>query len=898
MPDRDRISQGRFDRELVTVPVTSAPRVVRWWPLILVALGLVLLTPRVLGLKEEPVWLSTFSDILGAIAILAGFVVFALAGRDGRESRLVALDQVQLRTADFPFHIVHSITELTNILLPDPTGEVPLPDRDVPYIPRDLPDLDRAFLEKGRVLLRGRSKTGKTRAVIELLRGYWRTSPTVLVLKRTAELRAPTFVPDDLPRRNLVILADDLHAHALACRRRRTSVGVALSDVVDFFVQHCGNQLSEVRLIAIVRREPECWEQIDFDPAKSPWPGVELIDLADLLVDEARRLVVELGDMSPPLGLASEIADAIARSNDGTFYRLILAFRDWRSQPNKREITAQDVASLQADLASAWRHRRSVLFQHRPQLCYVYGALDLAQVVGIPARQDLIAILAQSLRGDLIVRTHTWTVEAQKWVQMRFPGRHCLRRIATRTGRALARAVARVQGMLLWLTRRLLGAGLGGPRRCCTWVCLLRITHWVSLIFVSLGVSAAAWGPLWLWLSLTRDLFPSLLWLTPMVPVLLLELAWIGMWMLEQIVLVDRISLRRVVQYVGDTEIPVVESILVPYDSQVEGAAQAFSTQAWVLQLMQARDSTLRNRFLSSALQRWFHKADFGAVGWEVGVCVGELLIRLGLKSQSVYSTLRKCYLRQDRLDEAISTCQRAIELNPDVASFHNNLGIVYRSSGRYEEAIVVYQRAIELEPDDATFYSNLGRAYRELGRYEEAIAAYQRAIELFSTYAYPHNGLGNVYRALGRQEEAIAAFQRAVELDPADAAPHNGLGNVYADLGRPEEAIAAYQRAIELDPNDATFQSSFAAACRELGREEEYEKHIRRARELMANERDYIKACIESIAGNVEAALEHLARALEKAPGYRQLARRDPDLAFIRDHPRFRELAGEDDRG
>jgi tetratricopeptide (TPR) repeat protein len=165
-------------------------------------------------------------------------------------------------------------------------------------------------------------------------------------------------------------------------------------------------------------------------------------------------------------------------------------------------------------------------------------------------------------------------------------------------------------------------------------------------------------------------------------------------------------------------------------------------------------------------------------------------------------------------------------------------------------------------------------------------------------TYAAPHANLGTVYRALGRQEEAIATYQRAIELDPTDARFHNNLGLVYSALGRQEDAIAAYQRAIELDPNDAVSQASFAAACRELGREQEYEEHIQRARGLMANESDYNKACIESIAGNVEAALEHLAKALEKHPGQRAWARRDPDLAFIRDDPRFRELVGEDDRG
>jgi Flp pilus assembly protein TadD len=184
---------------------------------------------------------------------------------------------------------------------------------------------------------------------------------------------------------------------------------------------------------------------------------------------------------------------------------------------------------------------------------------------------------------------------------------------------------------------------------------------------------------------------------------------------------------------------------------------------------------------------------------------------------------------------------------------------------------------------------------YADLGRQEEAIAAFQRAIELDPNAAAPHNGLGNVYRDLGRQEEAIAAFQRAIELDPTNAISHNGLGEVYRALGRLEEAIAAYERAIVIDPDFAYPYGGLAGVYRRIGNEHQSRRYLTKSRQLTKADDQAAWACLESIAGNVDAALAHLARALERAPGQRAWARRDPDLAFIRDAPRFRELVGDD---
>ena len=84
---------------------------------------------------------------------------------------------------------------------------------------------------------------------------------------------------------------------------------------------------------------------------------------------------------------------------------------------------------------------------------------------------------------------------------------------------------------------------------------------------------------------------------------------------------------------------------------------------------------------------------------------------------------------------------------------------------------------------------------------------------------------------------------------------------------------------------------SSLSAVLRALGRADEAAAHLARARELVPESDHYNRACLEALAGNAEAALRYLEKALAQVPGYRAWAARDPDLASLREHPRFQAL-------
>ncbi len=78
-------------------------------------------------------------------------------------------------------------------------------------------------------------------------------------------------------------------------------------------------------------------------------------------------------------------------------------------------------------------------------------------------------------------------------------------------------------------------------------------------------------------------------------------------------------------------------------------------------------------------------------------------------------------YFRRERPAEALEIFEAALELAPDDALIHYNIGLSRAALGQHEGAITALERARELQPQRAEIYDVLAAAYRALGRVEDA---------------------------------------------------------------------------------------------------------------------------------------------------------------------------------
>lgn len=105
---------------------------------------------------------------------------------------------------------------------------------------------------------------------------------------------------------------------------------------------------------------------------------------------------------------------------------------------------------------------------------------------------------------------------------------------------------------------------------------------------------------------------------------------------------------------------------------------------------------------------------------------------------------------------EAIQAYRKALEMNPDLADAHLNLGRLLHETEGAAAAGPCYRRALALRPDDPTALFNLGVALQDLDRPHEAIEVYEKALELDPELADAHFNLAGIYERLGRNKSAI----------------------------------------------------------------------------------------------------------------------------------------------
>ncbi len=200
-------------------------------------------------------------------------------------------------------------------------------------------------------------------------------------------------------------------------------------------------------------------------------------------------------------------------------------------------------------------------------------------------------------------------------------------------------------------------------------------------------------------------------------------------------------------------------------------------------------------------------------------------------------------------------------DLSPSVkAMVYAHLGAANFQRKAFEAADQNFLTAYTIDQSNLGVLEFVTRIYKDA-------KAHDRLVTLIRKLNDNAAGSGVLYALLGetlsehlrKHDDALKAFSDAIVLDPERADYYNGMGLAYYRKKSFTEALKLFVTATEVDPNDATAR--------------------------------YNEACVLSLMGRKDDAINTLAEALTLDPRLTPTARKDQDFHALQDSLKFRDL-------
>jgi tetratricopeptide (TPR) repeat protein len=217
-----------------------------------------------------------------------------------------------------------------------------------------------------------------------------------------------------------------------------------------------------------------------------------------------------------------------------------------------------------------------------------------------------------------------------------------------------------------------------------------------------------------------------------------------------------------------------------------------------------------------------------------------------------VPAELAGLYMRQNRINEAMTTAEQSLKIAPGNAEAHRVLGTIYAAlaesdskpaAGASEppanenatKAISHLEAALHLavgEPDP-NLLANLARLYVHTGAYDKAIPLLRDLVDRERGWQDGVSLLVDAYAGAGKNAEAIAWLEEAA---PDDPRLYSTLGDFYERERRWKDSAGAYALAVAGAPRNVALKMSYASALLNAGGREGVGKARDVLNEVMAS--------------------------------------------------------------
>ena len=125
-------------------------------------------------------------------------------------------------------------------------------------------------------------------------------------------------------------------------------------------------------------------------------------------------------------------------------------------------------------------------------------------------------------------------------------------------------------------------------------------------------------------------------------------------------------------------------------------------------------------------------------------------------------------YYYRGNYELAVNEINKALEIEETV-EYLNLKGLLLTELGHFKESKKIYKKALEMEPNLAEIHNNLGMLHLKMKKLDDAVIAFQEAVKKNVNYAHAYVNLGATLVELEKYDEAINAYEKALEIDPSN---------------------------------------------------------------------------------------------------------------------------------
>ena len=221
-------------------------------------------------------------------------------------------------------------------------------------------------------------------------------------------------------------------------------------------------------------------------------------------------------------------------------------------------------------------------------------------------------------------------------------------------------------------------------------------------------------------------------------------------------------------------------------------------------------------------------------------------------------------------VDDGWAAAHAALAINPAIAEAHCAMARRLEEKGREEDAFAELQKGLHLNPDSWELNKAVANFLMFRGKVVEAKPHFEKAAEVMETDYHAWGMLTSCHYALGDEKSGLEGakmtlqqVEQVLAQDPSNGAAISFGVTALAVLGQRERAEEWMERALLVDPDNLNMRYNFACTL---------------ARDL----------------GDREGALRMLQSSISRLRGSIGNVEFDPDLASLRDDPRFQKMVAD----